>query len=546
VPRMSKTAAVAQASTPQELRDLMWKSADKLRGSMDASQYMDFVLGLIFLKYVSDAFAARREQLEEELRTDGLLDGETPADERVEMLDDRDEYTSERVFWVPEAARWDAIADAAKTGAVGERVDAAMEAVMAANPELQGALATIFNRDNVDQVRLAGLVDLISNANFRGVRTDNDRSSLDLLGEVYEYFLGQFASAQGKRGGEFYTPRSVVRTLVEILEPVNGKVYDPCCGSGGMFVHSEEFVEHASGQFLKEEGREASISVYGQELNERTWRLARTNLAIHGIFGDVGDRWGDTFSEDRHPTLRADYILANPPFNVKDWARSTEDARWRFGVPPARNANYAWLQHIWSKLAEGGTAGVVLANGSMSSNTGGEGEIRKAMVDADTVAAMIALPGNLFRGSAIPVCLWILTKDKSAGRRGAKGREQKVLFIDARNLGTMINRVERVFSNEDIQCIANTWRRWRGTKSAQGLPDYKDEAGFCYSATLNEIAEQEYALTPGRYVGSAAAEEDDEPLEERIDRLKKELLEQMAESERLAKIVREELEQVHA
>lgn len=545
MPRTSKTAAVAQASTPQELRDLMWKSADKLRGSMDASQYMDFVLGLIFLKYVSDAFAARREQLEEELRTDGLLDEETPADERAEMLDDRDEYTAERVFWVPEAARWDAIADSAKTGAVGERIDAAMEAIMAANPELQGALATIFNRDNVDQTRLAGLVDLISNANFRGVRTENDRSSLDLLGEVYEYFLGQFASAQGKRGGEFYTPRSVVRTLVEILEPINGKVYDPCCGSGGMFVHSEEFVEHAGGQFLKEEGREAAISVYGQELNERTWRLARTNLAIHGIFGDVGDRWGDTFSEDRHPTLRADYILANPPFNVKDWARNTEDSRWRFGVPPARNANYAWLQHIWSKLAEGGMAGVVLANGSMSSNTGGEGEIRKAMVDADTVAAMIALPGNLFRGSAIPVCLWILAKDKSAGRNGAKGREQKVLFIDARNLGTMINRVERVFSDEDIQKIANSWRRWRGTRSAQGLPDYEDEAGFSYSATLNEIAEQGYALTPGRYVGSAEAEEDGEPLEEKISRLKQELLEQMEKSERLAKMVREELEKIH-
>jgi len=373
-----------------DLRETLWKAADKLRGSMDAAQYKDFVLGLVFLKYAADSFEERQAHIAEEVLADG---GPQPRLDAI--LGDKDACEQAGVFWVPECARWQALASQAKSARIGELVDGAMDALMKANESLTAVLPKIFRRDNVDQQRLGELVDLIGDARFTG---HGDRPASDVLGEVYEYFLDKFARTEGKRGGEFYTPASVVRLLVEVLEPYQGRVYDPCCGSGGMFVQAEKFV-------LAHRGRRDDIAVYGQESNERTWRLAMMNLAIHGVGGDLGKRWADTFREDNHPGLRADFILANPPFNMSDWARKTDDERWRFGTPPAGNANFAWLQHIVAKLAEWGNAGVVLANGSMSSRQGGEGEIRAAMVEADLVACMISLPPQLFRTTQIPACL---------------------------------------------------------------------------------------------------------------------------------------------
>lgn len=536
----TKKSTKTTASSPEELRDLMWKAADKLRGSMNASDYMNFVLGLIFLKYVSDSFDERSEAITAEVREEGF-EGDAFDEELAERLNDPDEFYGESVYFVPQQARWNYIADFAKTDSIGAVLDAAMRAIMEQNDRLRGALAEIYNKENVDQRRLAGLIDLFSNADFKGMREQTGRSSLDVLGEVYEYFLGKFASKQGQRGGEFYTPRSVVRTLVDILAPVNGKLYDPCCGSGGMFVQSERFVEEHGKNFKEEKGFEPALIVYGQELNDQTWRLARLNLAIHGIFGDLGDRWADTFSTDKHAGVNFDYVLANPPFNLKEWDRRSDDPRWSFGVPPARNANYAWLQHIWHKLNAGGTAAVVLANGSMSSNTGGENTIRQAMVESGAVAAMLALPANLFHGTAIPVCVWILAKDKGAGVRGKNDRKGEVLFIDARNMGHMINRTERVFSDEDVAQIAGAWHSWRGTDSDLNTGEFEDVAGFCKSVSVEEIAAQDWALTPGRYVGSAEVEDDGEPLDIQIARLREQLLVQFAESERLAQVVKENL-----
>ncbi len=519
-------------STMKELKDTLWKAADKLRGSMDASQYKDVILGLVFLKYVSDAFVERQQAIRAELEAEG---GYTEDDIEA-TLEDRDEYTGSQVFWVPEQARWQYLADHAKgteTATIGELVNEAMKLIMEDNPGLAGTLPRTYNREGVDQRRLGELVDLFNGAQFSGQGAHRAR---DLLGEVYEYFLEKFARAEGKRGGEFYTPASVVRVLVEMLEPTSGRVYDPCCGSGGMFVQAEKFLEA--------HGREGSdLSVYGQENNERTWRMARMNLAIHGINGNLGPRWGDTFARDLHPDLRADYVMANPPFNIKDWARREDDARWRFGVPPVKNANYAWIQHIISKLAPGGSAGVVMANGSMSSNTGGEGDIRAQLVEGDLVSCMVALPTQLFRSTGIPVCVWFFAMDKGAGRKGSADRRGEVLFIDARNLGHMIDRAERAFSDEDIAKIAGTYHAWRGSASAEGAA-YEDEPGFCKSATLAEIKAVGYALTPGRYVGSAAEADDGEPLEEKIERLTKELLAQFEESARLEQVVREQLGRV--
>ena len=403
---------------------------------------------------------------------------------------------------------------------------------MGANPSLLATLPRIFNRDSVDQRRLGELMDMFNGAQFTGNGATKAR---DLLGEVYEYFLGMFASAEGKRGGEFYTPPGVVRVLVEVLEPYQGRVYDPCCGSGGMFVQTEKFLE-------RHDQDRTAISVYGQELNERTWRMAKMNLAIHGLNANLGSKWQDTFARDIHPDILMNYAMANPPFNIKDWARSESDARWKYGVPPAGNANYAWIQHILSKLAPGGSAGVVMANGSMSTNSGGEGEIRAQLVEADLVSCMVALPTQLFRSTGIPVCVWFFAKDKTAGERGAVDRAGQVLFIDARSLGHMVDRAERALSDDDIARIANTFHAWRGTASAveAGLT-YDDVAGFCYSASLAEIKAADYALTPGRYVGAADVEDDGEPLDAKIDRLTKELLAQFDESARLEKVVREQL-----
>ena len=581
--RTTQTAPQAP-STMKELKDTLWKAADKLRGSMDASQYKDVILGLVFLKYVSDAFDERRAQIREELRAEGF-----DAAQIDDLIDDADEYTGRGVFWVPENARWTFLAENAKGlgGLFGEAdkpigmlIDGAMDAVMRANPQLAGTLPRIFNRDNVDQRRLGELVDLFNSARFagQGQAGDSGRRARDLLGEVYEYFLEKFAAAEGKRGGEFYTPAGVVRVLVELLQPTRGRVYDPCCGSGGMFVQAEKFID-------AHHGEGADISVYGQELNERTWRMAKMNLAIHGLSGNLGPRWGDTFARDLHADMQADFVMANPPFNIKDWARNETDPRWNYGVPPASNANYAWIQHILSKLAPGGQAGVVMANGSMSSNSGGEGQIRAEIVEADLVSCMVALPTQLFRSTGIPVCVWFFAKDKG-------NRAGEVLFIDARNLGHMVDRAERALSDEDIARIANTFHSWMSTPAqppaverakgetkrsdpadqppvveraegeakrydltdpstptpepVEGSPAtaYENIPGFCYSATLAEIKAADYALPPGRYVGAPEVEDDGEPIEQKLARLRAELEAQFTESARLAAVVRAQLGRV--
>jgi type I restriction enzyme M protein len=541
----TKAQATAAPSTMKELKDTLWKAADKLRGSMDASQYKDIILGLVFLKYVSDAFEERRGRIREELEKDGLSE-----DQIAQLIDDVDEYTGNGVFWVPGDARWGFLAANAKgfesqmggaPKSIGLLIDEAMELIMGANPSLAATLPRLYNRDNIDQRRLGELIDLFNSARFTGQGSTRAR---DLLGEVYEYFLEKFAAAEGKRGGEFYTPADVVRVLVEVLEPDHGRVYDPCCGSGGMFVQAEKFLEAHNHDTT-------AISVFGQELNERTWRMAKMNLAIHGLNGKLASRWGDTFARDLHPDLQADFIMANPPFNIKDWARSETDPRWKYGVPPAGNANYAWIQHILSKLAPGGTAGVVMANGSMSTNSGGEGDIRAQIVEADMVSCMVALPTQLFRSTGIPVCLWFFAKDKSAGSGGSIDRTGQVLFIDARNLGHMIDRAERALGDEDVAKIADTYRQWRGkpvgrvaSVSERIETRYTDEPGFSYSATLAEIKAADYALTPGRYVGAAEVDADAEAIENKIDRLTTALFVQMNESDRLSTRVRSQLAQL--
>jgi len=520
-----------QPQTMRDLHDILWKSADKLRGSMDASQYKDFVLGLVFLKYVSDAFAERRDQIRAELAEQGIPESRTDN-----FLDDRDEYTGHGVFWVPESARWKNLVRESGDNP-GEKIDQAMDEIMKSNDPLTGVLPKIFNRDNVDQIRLGELLALISDARFTG---HGDRPARDVLGEVYEYFLDKFAKAEGKRGGEFYTPSSVVKLLVEVLEPYSGRVYDPCCGSGGMFVQAEKFV-------TAHRGRREDLSVYGQEANERTWRLAKMNLAIHGIGGNIGPRWADTFREDKHPDVKADFILANPPFNMSDWARRPDDARWRYGTPPAGNANFAWLQHIVSKLRETGSAGVVLSNGSLSSQQSGEGDIRAAMVEADLVSCVIALPTQLFRTTQIPACLWFFTANK--GPQGAKRfteRRGETLFIDASNMGKMVSRTERELTGDELAKIAGTFHAWRGTKSAlETAQKYGDVPGFCYSATTEEIRSHNHILTPGRYVGSTIVDDaDTEPIADKIKRLTEELYDQFNRSAQLDKLIQEQLERI--
>ncbi|MGW0769732.1 N-6 DNA methylase [Streptomyces sp. NPDC002676] len=540
-PRKRATAAQAElpgVSSTKEIQDILWKAADKLRGSMDAAQYKEFVLGLVFLKYVSDAFAERRA----ELAADPEL-AQIPEHRRGAFLEERDEYTRKDVFWVPPTARWEHIAEraAGADGGIGLLLDDAMDEVMRANKALTGVLPKIFNRDNVDQHRLKELVDLIGDARFTG---HGDRPAQDVLGETYEYFLERFARAEGKRAGEFYTPASVVRLIVEVLEPYEGRVYDPACGSGGMFVQSGKFVAERRGR-----DHSHDIAVYGQEANERTWRLAKMNLAIHGMDPKgVGERWADTFAEDKLPDLQADFVMANPPFNMSDWVRRADDPRWKYGVPPQSNANFAWLQHIVSKLGDRGSAGVVLSNGTLTSQQNGEGEIRAALVDADLVACMVALPGNLFRTTAIPACLWFLTRDKTPqGAKALEDRRGEVLFIDARSVGTMVDRTERVFTDADLTRISDAYHAWRGTKSAKekGL-SYEDVPGFCYSATLEEIARHDHVLTPGRYVGTAEAAEDPdaEPLDQRVARMTKQLFAQLDESARLDAVLRERLSEV--
>ncbi|KZS62217.1 type I restriction-modification system subunit M [Mycobacterium ostraviense] len=527
-------------SNMKELKDTLWKAADKLRGSLSASQYKDVILGLVFLKYVSDAYDERREAIRAELAADGMDESQIE-----DLIDDPEEYQGYGVFVVPPNARWKFLAENAKgkpaigdemAKNIGQLIDEAMDAVMKANPTLAGTLPRLYNKDNIDQRRLGELIDLFNSARFS---RQGEHRARDLMGEVYEYFLGNFARAEGKRGGEFFTPPSVVRVIVEVLEPSRGRVYDPCCGSGGMFVQTEKFIyEH--------DGDPKDISIYGQESIEETWRMAKMNLAIHGIDNKgLGARWGDTFARDQHAEVQMDYVMANPPFNIKHWSRNEEDPRWRFGVPPANNANYAWIQHILFKLAPGGKAGVVMANGSMSSNTNGEGDIRAQIVEADLVSCMVALPTQLFRSTGIPVCLWFFAKDKKAGKQSSVDRSGQVLFIDARELGYMVDRAERALTNEEIVRIGDTYHAWRGSASAaaKGLT-YQDIPGFCKSATLEEIKAADYALTPGRYVGAPEVEDDGEPIDEKIARLTKELLAAFDESAQLEKVVRDQLERI--
>lgn len=532
-----KKQAPQAPSTMKELKDTLWKAADKLRGSLSASQYKDVILGLVFLKYVSDAYDERREAIRAELAAEGMEESQIE-----DLIDDPEQYQGYGVFVVPVSARWKFLAENTKgkpavggepAKNIGQLIDEAMDAVMKANPTLGGTLPRLYNKDNIDQRRLGELIDLFNSARFS---RQGEHRARDLMGEVYEYFLGNFARAEGKRGGEFFTPPSVVKVIVEVLEPSSGRVYDPCCGSGGMFVQTEKFIyEH--------DGDPKDVSIYGQESIEETWRMAKMNLAIHGIDNKgLGARWSDTFARDQHPDVQMDYVMANPPFNIKDWARNEEDPRWRFGVPPANNANYAWIQHILYKLAPGGRAGVVMANGSMSSNSNGEGDIRAQIVEADLVSCMVALPTQLFRSTGIPVCLWFFAKDKAAGKQGFIDRCGQVLFIDARELGDLVDRAERALTNEEIVRIGDTFHAWRGSKSAavKGIM-YEDVPGFCKSATLAEIKATDYALTPGRYVGTPAVEDDGEPIDEKMARLSKALLEAFDESARLERVVREQL-----
>lgn len=496
----------------------LFLAADKLRKNLEPSDYKHVVLGLIFLKYISDAFEAKRAAL--------------LAEWDEETAEDPDEYRADNIFWVPKDARWSHLQANAKQPTIGKLIDEAMAAIEAKNPTLKGVLPKDYARPALDKIMVGELIDLISGIAMHE-RQDEAR---DVLGRVYEYFLAGFAGAEGKRGGEFYTPRSVVRVLVEMLEPYKGRVYDPCCGSGGMFVQSDKFVkEHG--------GRIGDIAIYGQESNYTTWRLAKMNLAVRGIDADI--RWNNegSFHKNELKDLRFDYILANPPFNTSDWGgeRLREDARWRFGPPPTGNANYGWLQHILYHLAPNGTAGVVLANGSMSSQQSGEGEIRKAMVEADVVDCMIALPGQLFYSTQIPACLWFLAKDKS--NSGFRDRRGEVLFIDARKLGHMVDRTRKEFSDDDVATITRTYHAWRGEKDAGA---YEDIPGFCKSASLDDIREHGHVLTPGRYVGAAAVEEDDVPFEERFAALKETLAEQFAEAEELSALIQAKLEEVGA
>jgi type I restriction enzyme M protein len=462
----------------------LWLAADKLRGTMDAADYKHTVLGLIFLKYISDSFESRHQWIVSE-SSDPQSEYYIPQEsQRSTLAEDRDEYLAENVFWVPPKARWQELQNNAKQPTIGKLIDDAMVEIERENPSLKGILPKNFARPDLDKTRLGELIDLIGTI----LVGDEKSRSQDVLGRVYEYFLGRFASAEGKGGGEFYTPSCIVRVLVEMIEPYKGRVYDPCCGSGGMFVQSEKFAE-AHG------GRRSDISVYGQESNPTTWRLAQMNLAIRGIESHLGDQWADTFAIDKHPDLKADFILANPPFNISDWGgeRLKEDKRWVYGVPPTGNANFAWVQHFIHHLAPNGIAGFVLANGSMSSNSGGEGNIRKAIIQADLVDCMVAMPGQLFYSTQIPVCLWFLARNKAG--KGMRNRCGETLFIDARKMGTLTDRVHRELSDEDIQKITNTYHAWRGEKDA-GI--YEDVAGFCNSATRETIEKHGFVLTPGR------------------------------------------------
>ena len=482
----------------------IWSAADKLRGNMDASEYKNVVLGLIFLKYISDKFDARYQEL---------------VDEGEGFEEDRDEYTYKSIFWVPQNARWSVIAGAAHTPEIGKVIDNAMRLIEAENDKLKGILPKNFARQELDKRRLGEVVDLFTN-----VKMAEAGDTRDILGRTYEYCLSKFAEAEGKNAGEFYTPACVVRTLVEIIEPFRGRVYDPCCGSGGMFVQSADFVR-------RHQGKINDLSVFGQESNPTTWKMAMMNLVIRGIDADLGPFNADTFFNDLHKDKRFDFVLANPPFNMKDWGgdQLTEDPRWEFGTPPAGNANFAWMQHMIHHLAQGGHMGMVLANGSLSSQTNNEGAIRQAIVEAGLVEGIVAMPDRLFYSTGIPVSLWIISKEP--------GRQRKTLFVDAREMGTMVSRRLREFTDEDIAKVAKAFDAFR-------RGELEDEKGFCAAIDIEDIAKQDYILTPGRYVGIRDEEDDGEPFEEKMARLTGELAKCFEESNRLQEQIRKNLEAI--
>jgi type I restriction enzyme M protein len=510
----AKAAKPAETAANVGFEAKLWLAADKLRSNMDAAEYKHVVLGLIFLKYISDAFEEMRGKL---LAGKGDYAGADP--------EDADEYRAENVFWVPKEARWSHLQNNAKQPSIGKLVDDAMVAIERDNPRLKGVLPKDYARPALDKHRLGELIDLVGTIGLG----DAANRSKDVLGRVYEYFLTQFASAEGKNGGQFYTPNCIVRLIVEMLAPYKGRVYDPACGSGGMFVQSEKFV-------LEHGGKLGDISIYGQESNSTTRRLAIMNLAIRGIEADFGPEHADTFRRDLHKDLKAQFVIANPPFNDSDWYRLDEDVRWQYGVPPKGNANFAWVQHFIHHLAPDGFAGFVLANGSMSSNQSGEGDIRKAIIEADLVDCMVALPGQLFYSTQIPVCLWFLARNKHDGKR--RSRRGETLFIDARKLGTLVDRVHRELTPGDITKIIGAYHAWRGDKDAG---KYKDVAGVCKGTTKDEIAAHGYVLTPGRYVGAEEVEDDGEPFEEKMARLVTELNSQFAESAKLEKAIKANL-----
>lgn len=513
------------ATTEQGFEQTLWDTANKLRGSVESSEYKHVVLSLIFLKFISDKF----EQQRKALKAEGLGD----------YLDMVEFYAKDNVFYLPQSARWSYIQANAKQADLAVKIDTALNTVEKTNPQLKGALPdNYFSRLGLDSSKLAALVDTIDNIDT--VANECNMSEQDLVGRVYEYFLGKFAANEGKGGGEFYTPKSVVALITEMLEPFRGKIYDPCCGSGGMFVQSLKFIK-------SHKGNSKDISVYGQEYTNTTYKLAKMNLAVRGIAANLGEVAGDTFFKDQHPDLKADYIMANPPFNQKQWRgpnELTDDPRWKgFEVPPTGNANYAWIMHMIAKLSKNGSAGFVLANGSMSSNTSGEGTIRQKIIDANLVDCMVALPGQLFYTTQIPVCLWFISKNKQQDNtRGYRKRTGETLFIDARELGTMISRVHKELTSDDIKKIADTYHHWRNLPKDGEKSQYQDIPGFCKSATLDEIKSNEYVLTPGRYVGAAEIEDDGIAFEVKMKELSQTLYSQMAEAEQLDQAIKKNLE----
>ncbi len=517
---MAKAAKKQQKTLEQRL----WDAADALRGNQEPSEYKHVVLGLVFLKYISDRFEERRNALKEELIAEGL------GHRLDEYLESRDEYTSHNVSWVDPEARWKVIQDGAKSPQIGQLIDRAMDVIEKDNLNLRGVLPRNYGREGLDKGRLGQLVDLIGSIGFT---ESDDHGSDDVLGRVYEYFLGQFAGKEtGKDAGAFYTPRSVVKTLVEMLEPYHGRVYDPACGSGGMFVQSAEFVK-AHG------GKRTDISVYGQEFTDTTWKLAKMNLALRGIEADLGKQSADSFTQDLHPDLRADFVIANPPFNVSNWwnPKLADDPRWKYGTPPEGNANFAWVQHFLYHLSPRGTAGFVLANGSLSSKTSGEGEIRRKLVQAGLVDCIVAMPDKLFFNTGIPVSLWFVSKDR--GGNGHRKRDEEVLFIDARKLGTMETRRLRVLADEDIAKIAGSYHAWRNHDGG-----YEEVPGFVKAVSIEEITKHDFVLTPGRYVGAQEAEVDDEPIDEKIERLTAELFAEFDRGRELEDEVRRRLRSI--